>query len=118
MKNLHGGPTFLLKMIPVSKLNADFLQQQLRKSTEAIREVGGDVQAVICDGNRTNLSFFSKYKVEEGKPWVSVEGKLLLYDIVHLLKNFRNLWLTERNGELEFVIDGETFLARWQDLRD
>ena len=45
-------------------------------------------------------------------------GNYLLYDFVHLLKNFRNLWLTERNSELEFDLDGETFLARWQDIRD
>ena len=69
------------------------------------------------DGNRTNQAFFKKFKTQENKPWISEEGTFLLHDYVHL-KSFRNLWLTERNGELKFVLNDEILVARWQDLRD
>ena len=70
------------------------------------------------DGNRTNQAFFKKFKTQENKLWTSEESTFLLHDYVHLLKSFRNLWLTERNGELEFVLNDEILVARWQDLRD
>ena len=36
------------------------------------------------------------YTFVPGKPWLTVDGKYLLYDFVHLIKNIRNLWLTEK----------------------
>jgi len=42
----------------------------------------------------------------------------LLYDYVHIIKCIRNNWLTEKMGELQFVHNGETFIARWNDLRE
>ena len=83
-----------------------------------MKSAGGKVQAIICDGNRTNQAFFKKFKTQENKLWTSEESTFLLHDYVHLLKSFRNLWLTERNGELEFVLNDEILVARWQDLRD
>ena len=69
------------------------------------------------DGNGTSQAFFKKFKTQENKPSISEEGTFLLHDYVHL-KNFRNLWLTERNGELEFVLNHEILVAQWQYLRD
>ena len=42
----------------------------------------------------------------------------LLFDYVHLLKNIRNLWLTEKTGELAYEEEGIKFVAKWQNLRD
>ena len=36
------------------------------------------------------------YTFVPGKPWLTVDGKYLLYDFVHFIKNIRNLWLTEK----------------------
>ena len=55
---LYGGPRFLSKMIPVSKLNSQFLMDQVSATTQAIISGGGQVKATISDGNRTNLTFF------------------------------------------------------------
>ena len=41
----------------------------------------------------------------------------LLFDYVHLLKNIRNLWLTEKNGELMFVDNRVTRTAKWSYLK-
>ena len=42
------------------------------------------------------------YTFVPGKPWLTVDGKYLLYDFVHIIKNIRNLWLTEKTQELIF----------------
>ena len=115
---LHGGPTFISKMIPVSKLDTNFLKNQVDINTRAVANAEGEVIAFTSDGNRANQSLFKKYEAQEGKPWLRVDGTYLLYDFVHLLKTFRNLWLTERAGELQFVVDNVTYVARWQHLRE
>ena len=118
MNSLHGSPHFLDMMIPVTKLNADFLLHQIISCTQTVESAGGKVQAIICDGNRTNQAFFKKLKTQENKLWISEESTSFSHDYVHLLKSFRNRWLTERNGELKFVLNDEILVARWQDLRD
>ena len=115
---LHGGPIFMLKMIPVSRLNADFMRQQMAANNDGIKTAGAKIQAIICDRNGMNQSFFKGYATVNDKPWLSADGTFLLYDFVHLIKNLRNLWLTEKVGELEFILDGKCLVARWQDLRD
>ena len=52
------------------------------------------------------------------KPWECVHGYFLLFDFVHLLKNIRNNWLTEKTGSIDFKIEDESFTARWPDLLD
>ena len=88
---LYGGPKFLSKMLPISKLNSKFLIDQVDTTTQAISSGGGKVKAVICDGNRTNQAFFKFYKTEPEKPWVCQRGIHLLFDYVHLLKIFGSL---------------------------
>ena len=77
VNNLHGIPQFLDKMIPVTKLNADFLLQQIISCTQTVESAGGKVQAIICDGNRTNQAFFKKFKTQENKLWISEESMFL-----------------------------------------
>ena len=57
---LHGGSKFLTNMIPVAKLNTQFLVQQVNQSIESTENATGKLKAIICDGNRTNQSFFQK----------------------------------------------------------
>ena len=54
VKCLNGGPSFAFKMLPVAKMDASFVFQQVKATIDMIREVGGDVKLVISDGNRTN----------------------------------------------------------------
>ena len=52
-----------------------------------------------------------------GKPWLTVDGKYLLYDFVHLIKNICNLWLTEKTQELIFDDNRVTRIAKWTHLK-
>ena len=41
VKCLFGGPTFLLKMIPVTKVDSQFIHNQLQDTIDIIRRAGG-----------------------------------------------------------------------------
>ena len=92
---LSGGPKFLTKLIPISKLTSAFLFEQTELTVQAITSVPADVKAIICDGNWVNQAFLKLYLTLSEKPWLT-DDKHLLFDYVHLLKNIRNLWLTEK----------------------
>ena len=48
---LNGGPKFLTKLIPISKLTSAFLFKQIELTVQAITYVPANVKAAICDGN-------------------------------------------------------------------
>ena len=119
LKCLFGGPVFLIKMMPVRDLTADFQFQEVSLIMNNLQNGGAHVVSIICDGNRTNPAFFKMFDTNEDSPWVTKDGKLfLLYDYVHLIKSLRNNWLTERCGELLFDDKGHSFIAKWSDLLD
>ena len=99
---LNGGPKFISKLLPVSRLTSAFLFEQIETTVQAISSTSANVKAIICDGNHVNRGFFKLYPSVPEKPWLTADNKHLLFDYVHLLKNIRNLWLTETNGELIF----------------
>ena len=115
---LHGGPSFTSKIVPVSNLDTNYLHDQVVSSQANIEQAGGIVKAIVCDGNRTNQAYFRKYVTLPDQPWLTEDGTYLLYDFVHLLKNIRNLWLTEKTGELTYVFEGVVLTAKWQVIRD
>ena len=90
---LYGGPSFLTKMLPVSGLKSAFIPEVIDATQDVITSSGGKVIATICDGNRTNQSFMRSYDTVPGKPWLTTDGKFLLFDFVHLLKCIRNNWI-------------------------
>ena len=103
-------------MIPVSKLNGEFLAAQLGLTVDAIKSSCGPVLALICD-NRTNQSLFRKIiPTVENKPWLSKDNYFLLFDYVYLVKSIRNNWLTEKTGELVFEHYGDLQIAKWEHL--
>ena len=68
----NGGPKFLTKLIPISKLTSAFLFEQTELTVQAITSIPADVKAIICDGNRVNQSFFFKsYPTLPEKPWLT-----------------------------------------------
>lgn len=113
---LFGGPQLVGKAIPVKKLNSKFQYDQTQLLLQAIRDSGGTVAAIVTDDYRVNQQFFKKFKTQRNKPWQTTDNTFLLFDYVHLLKNVRNNWLTEENGELDFVFDNKRCTARWSDL--
>ena len=114
---LNGGPKFLTKLIPISKLTSAFLLEQTELTVQAITSVPVDVKAIICDGNRVNQAFFKIYSTLPEKHWLNEDNNHLLFDYVHLLKNIRNFWLTEKTRELIFDDDGVRLVAKWTHLK-
>ncbi|XP_065644326.1 uncharacterized protein LOC136075356 [Hydra vulgaris] len=102
---LFNGPKFLYKMLPVRELDAEFLFEQTTLILDAIKNNGGNVVAIVCDGNRVNQKFYNFFEKKEA--WCTKDNIFLLFDYVHLLKSIRNNWITEKTQELEFYIDGE-----------
>ena len=96
--SLFGGAEFLYKMLPISGLDADFLFEQTNIIVSQVRNLDGNIVSIICDGNRTNQSFFKKF--DRVSPWLTSDNIFLLYYYVHLIKSVRNNWITEKTGEL------------------
>ena len=94
------GRHLLTKLFLWQNLTLVFLYEKISKTVELIVNAGSQVQAIICDGNRTNQAFFKQFETVSGKNLLTTDGKFLLFDCVHLLKNIRNLWLTEITQQL------------------
>ena len=59
IKSLFGGPEFLSRVPPVTKLNSEFQFNQCRPIIDTINSVqNGNVLAIITDGFRVNQKFF------------------------------------------------------------
>ena len=94
---------FIVKLLPVSNLTAEFLLSQYQPIAEAIKEVdGGQIIAIVTDGHQVNQKLFRCLNASNDYPWQGCDSTFLLYDYVHLLKCIRNNWLTEKCGQLEF----------------
>ena len=97
IKCLFGGPTFLIRLIPVCGLDAEFQHDVAVDVLNSVDSAGGKVVAIICDDNRVNQRMFQKFETLPNKPWLRIDQTFLLFDYVHLLKNVRNNWITEKN---------------------
>ena len=64
IKCLFGGPAFLVKMIPVFKLDSKFLYEQVTPIIRLIVSSGGHVTSVIVDNNCINQTFFKLFATE------------------------------------------------------
>ena len=112
VKCLLGGPKFMADCIPIFTLTAKFQYDNVVRVIEEIQNIDGQVIAVICDNNRINQRFFSLFPdFDNQKPWVVRNPStcssplFLLNDIVHLIKSFRNNWLTAESGEFNFTVN-------------
>lgn len=115
---MFGGPKFLCKILPTKALDSNFLFQQTQLLLSAIKNFGGKVVAIVSDGNKVNQSMFKKFDCVN--PWLTHDGIFLLFDFVHLFKNIRNNWITEKCQELEFFIPGDTQkrVAKWSFIKE
>ena len=104
-KGLLDGPKFLYKVLPVAKLDADFLFSQTSFIMEDMKKVGVNIEAIISDNNRVNQKFFKMFS--SSSSWKTNDGQFILFDYVHLLKSIRNNWITETMQELEYVHENE-----------
>ena len=56
LKCQFGGPTFLLKMVPVKGMTAEFLYEQVQSTIDLVRNASRETFYIISDGNRTKNS--------------------------------------------------------------
>ena len=123
-----GAPAFVARLLPVTSLKADFLYEQVNDLIEIIHQVGGYCFLVMSDNYSVNQSMFSIfYKNYESIGIFSVrhpgendklEKLYLSYDPVHLLKNIRKNWVTEKMQKskcYDFDNNNIEVLARWGD---
>lgn len=119
VKCVFGGPEFILKMLPVYRLTANFQYDQTMLIIDTLEKCGAQVVAIICDGSQVNRSFFKLFDTIPKKPWLTKEKNIfLLFDYVHLLKCIRNNWLTEKCGVIAYLDENNhQQMARWSDLK-
>ena len=55
--------------------------------------------------------------VYKNRPWLTIDDTFLLFDFVHLVKCLRNLWFTEKSGELQYDDGGVLRTAKWSHLK-
>lgn len=123
VKPLCGGPAFLLRMVPVYLLTAQFLFNQLACAIRCVQENEGDVVALVCDNHPVNRACYNIFNDHCNQPWMgkleteSSHTFILLFDTVHLLKSIRNNWYSEKAGEILWTTsDGQTAVAKWSDI--
>ena len=56
-----GGPKFLLRMLPVSGLDAPFQFDETQKIIECVKDAGGSIFCIISANNRVNQAFFASF---------------------------------------------------------
>ena len=110
VKCFFTGKTFLVALIPCHALNAEFLFKTVSDTIKNIENCQGKVWGLIWDNNRINQKCSGMFTIkEDAKPWIvnnpvdPDRPLFLLYDTVHLLKNLRNNWLTEKVGILQYM---------------
>ena len=113
---MYGGPNFLTKMLPVAILIAEFVQDEINETREAIIVANGEVKVLICDDNRVNQRYFKMFVTVPNKPWLTEGGLFLLFDFLHLIKRLRNNWLMEKTKEILFYENGVAKIAKWSHL--
>ena len=118
---LHGGHSFIASMTPTFTLNAHIMKTKASLVIFEVHKYGGHVLAIVCDGLRTNITFFGLFDgYDINKPWVvphpccQEKSLYLLTDTVHILKCIRNNWYTEKLQRI-CLGDMEDF-AEWKYL--
>ena len=116
---------FLAKILPCQALTASYQEEQILHVIDTMEKCDVPVIGIVLDNNRVNQKYFKslpKFDSDE-KPWIvknpfADRPLFLIYDPVHLMKNIRNSWMTEKTKTLYFYDDLsiEPKQAKWQDL--
>lgn len=101
----HGGPRYILKIVPVACLNALQLCDHLQDVFNLVRDKGGSVISYISDNCAVNVK---TYKDMNGPGKIKLDGchVYLTHDYDLIFKNIRNNWITESSKELSFTMNG------------
>ena len=69
---------YVIKLSSETKINADWLKEELKNCLGILSQSGFSVRAIVCDNHPSNDSSFKK------------PATTLFYDAAHLVKNIRN----------------------------
>lgn len=102
-------------ILPACRLTAEVLHGFLQKIILELENMGFKVVTVVTDNNAINrkaMSFFSnppqicesyKHPADNDRPL------FFIIDTVHILKNIRNNWLNQKNGQIMVYPDFDDF---------
>ena len=118
LRCLHGGPSLMVAIIPVSKLTAEYQFSVVVDTAKMVEDCGGIVIGSITDNHRINQQYCHRFNRQSScqaiHPLDNSRTWFLLYDTVHLFKCIRNNWLTEKCKHL--TLDGEN-VGQFQDVQ-
>lgn len=85
----------LVCFVPVVTLDSDLLKQHHKQVVEGLEKIGYKTLITITDNHKTNRKFFSSFANGDLLPQVphpicSKRPHFLLFDPVHIMKNFYN----------------------------
>lgn len=115
---LHGGPSFMLRIVPVCHLDAKYQFDIVKECAACLMDAGANIIGSITDNHRINQQYCKLF--EQIQPWRAVHPIdktkvwFLLYDTVHILKCIRNNWVSEKTQCIMF--DGS--IANFNDVRE
>ena len=112
-----GGPRYIIRIFPVSRLNAIQLKEILLEAAHVVKASGGLPVSFVCDNCPLNQAVYSLLG-GPGNVTLMPDGinVFLVYDYVHIFKNMRNNWITEKCQQLSFIMNGIEYLACWSDV--
>ena len=113
-----GRPRYILRVLPCKKLPSDQLKELLIEAGSAVVGTGGTVISLVCYNCNTNRSVNSKLGGPEVVELsIQEQSMFLVYDYLHILKNFLNNWITVDSRTLSFVVDDNEYKAYWSDIQ-
>ena len=121
LKCLHGGPSIMVSVTPVHKLNGCYQFEKVKQATALVEQSGGTVLGSITDNHKVNQkygTFFDRRNTDDFEaihPMFPERPWFLLFDTVHLFKCLRNNWVSEKTQQLTF--DNE-IVGNFADIKD
>lgn len=93
-------------ILPVYKMTAEVLHRFLKKIIIELENIGFKILTVVTDNNSINRKAMSLFvhpaKVNEVYKHPADENRPLFFiiDTVHIMKNIRNNWINQKNGQV------------------
>ena len=110
----HGGPRYILKIVPVAAIKAEQLKDLLMEVYFLVKDKGGRPVSFISDNCPLNQKVY-KLIGGPGKVTLQPDGGNVFagYDYDHIHKNN---WITEPCKELTFTMDDIEYTSYWKDV--
>ena len=107
----YGSFKEVVSLTPVKSLTGEYLTDLTLRVLKFVQESGLIVICIICDNSRVNKNMLSllcaRFQTDEmyriPNPMYSDLEIFLMFDPVHILKNIRNNWLNQKDGEKTLI---------------